>query len=63
MNPNTISDWYCVAHRSAMWADGRKEMMRPPGLVGSRSTTARISAIRLRCVSCTPFGGPVVPDV
>ena len=21
------------------------------------------AVIRLRCVSCTPFGGPVVPDV
>jgi hypothetical protein len=31
-----------------------------------KSTTAaaaRTVAIMLRCTSCTPFGGPVVPDV
>ena len=37
--------------------------MRPPGVTGKRSAEAAHSAIAFACVSSTPFGGPVVPDV
>ena len=51
------------AQRSAMWAEGRNEVLRPPGVAGSRATIERTSAIRLAWVSSTPLGGPVVPEV
>ena len=46
-----------------MWAEGRKEMLRPPGSISKTSSQARHSATMLAWVSCTPFGGPVVPEV
>jgi hypothetical protein len=46
-----------------MWAVGRKEMLRPPGVIGKTWSQARHWLIMLSWVSCTPFGGPVVPEV
>ena len=46
-----------------MCAEGRNEVLRPPGRAGSRAIIERTSAIRLAWVSSTPLGGPVVPEV
>jgi hypothetical protein len=46
-----------------MCAIGKYEIMRPPAGRGSTSWSPRASAIRFAWVSCTAFGGPVVPEV
>jgi hypothetical protein len=46
-----------------MCAAGRYDITRSPGSASSTARTASASAITLACVSSTPFGGPVVPDV
>ena len=46
-----------------MCAIGSQEITRPSSgnsMIWSKPLTA---ATRFACVSCTPFGGPVVPDV
>ena len=46
-----------------MWAIGSQETTRPSAgkaITWSKPCTA---AIWLACVICTPFGGPVVPEV
>ena len=52
-----------MPQRSAMWALGRKEMLRPPAAIPRTASQARQTASMLAWVSWTPFGGPVVPEV
>ena len=46
-----------------MCACGRYEVTLSFGSMSRRSTIAENAAIRLACVSSTPLGGPVVPEV
>jgi hypothetical protein len=46
-----------------MWALGSHEMTFEPSGNRISCSTPLVAAIRLRCTSWTPFGGPVVPEV
>jgi hypothetical protein len=46
-----------------MWAIGSQEIARVSAVNPSRSVAPATTAITLACVSSTPFGGPVVPEV
>jgi hypothetical protein len=47
-----------------MCAAGSQEItFAPRSGKSTMSSTAAVSIIRLRWVSCTPLGGPVVPEV
>lgn len=58
-----IAAKYCDEARSAMWAIGRKEVIRSPNSTGTTSSAAAVFVTMLRWLSWTPFGGPVVPEV
>ncbi|COU89927.1 Uncharacterised protein [Mycobacterium tuberculosis] len=60
--PN-ISCRYSPVIRSAMCADGRKDVTRSPNRIPSTSSMAYPSNSRLAWVISTPLGFPVVPDV
>jgi hypothetical protein len=46
-----------------MWAIGSQEIARMPAVTRMRSVAPATVAITLACVSSTPLGGPVVPEV
>ena len=46
-----------------MWADGSHEMTFAPSGNWIIASMLSVAAIRLRCTSWTPLGGPVVPEV
>ena len=49
--------------RSAMCAIGSQETTRPSSGKAITSSKPRTAESRFSWVSCTPFGGPVVPEV
>jgi hypothetical protein len=46
-----------------MCAAGSHEITFAPSGNWISDSVSFVAAIRFRCTSCTPFGGPVVPDV
>ena len=49
--------------RSKMWQSGRKESARSPGRNDTRSQHDSQFDTMFECVSITPLGSPVVPEV
>ena len=46
-----------------MWAIGSQDTTRPSAGKAITSSKPLTAASRFACESCTPFGGPVVPEV
>ena len=48
---------------SKVWCSGSTESTRSPWVSGNTGASAATSAVKLPCVSITPLGVPVVPEV
>ena len=48
---------------AGQWKQGKNEITEPAGGKCPMASIPRHSAISLAWVSCTPLGGPVVPEV
>src|SRR3954447_14925418 len=62
LKPNMIGR-YCEHERSAMWAIGRYETTAAPSGYWMTWRNDGPPVTSVLAMICTPFGGPVVPDV